>query len=89
MNIRFSQDLAKPSSFHSMKAKYILCYLKGTINQSLIFKKSQKSLKLEGFCDADWANLSDRKSMSGFSFRLAENKPMISWKSKKQNSVTL
>ena len=27
--------------------------------------------------------------MSGFCFRLAENNPMISWKSKKQNSVTL
>ena len=30
-------------------------------NQLLIFKKSQKS---EGFCDADSANLSDRKSVS-------------------------
>ena len=27
--------------------------------------------------------------MSGFCFRLAENNPMISWKSKKQNSVVL
>ena len=27
--------------------------------------------------------------MSGFCFRLVENNPMISWKSKKQNSVTL
>ena len=63
--------------------------LKGTINQSLIFNKSQKPLKLEGFRDADWANLCDRKSVSGFCFRLAENNPMISWKSKKQNSVTL
>ena len=58
---RLSQDLAKLNSFHLMKAKHILCYLKGTINQSLIFKKLQKPLKLEGFCDADWANSSDRK----------------------------
>ena len=85
---RLSQDLAKPNSFHLMKTKHVLCYLKGTINHSLIFKK-QKPLKLEGFCDADWANLSDRKSVSKFCFRLAENNPMISWKSKKQNSVTL
>ena len=49
----------------------------------------QKPLKLEGFCDANWANLSDRKSASGFYFRLAENNPMISCKSKKQNSVAL
>ena len=86
---RLSQDLSKPNSFHLMKAKYILDYLIGTINQSLIFKKSQKPLKLEGFCDTDWVNLSDRKSMSGYFCRLAENNPVILWKSKKQNSVAL
>ena len=58
---RLSQDQAKPNSFHLTKAKYILHYLKGTINQSLIFRELQKPLKLEGFCDADWANLSDKK----------------------------
>ena len=86
---RLSQNLLKPNSFHLTKAKHVLHYLKGTINQSLTFKKLQKPLKLEGFCDVDWANLSDSKSMSGFCFRLAENNPMISWESKKQNSVTL
>ena len=50
---RLSQDLAKPNSFHLTKAKHVLCYLKGTINQSLISKKSQKPLKLKGFCDSD------------------------------------
>ena len=85
---RLSQDWAKPNSFHLTKAKHILCYLKDTINQSLIYKKLQKPLKL-GFCDTDWVNLSGRKSVSGFCFRLAENNPMISWKSKKQNSVAL
>ena len=86
---RLSQDLAKQNSFYLTRAKHILRYLKGTINQSLIFKKSQKPLKLEGFCDSDWGNLDDRKSVSGFCFRLAENNPMISWKPKKQNSVAL
>ena len=84
---RLSQNLAKTNSFHLMKAKQVLHYLKGTINQTLTFKKLQKLLKLEGFCDADWANLSDRKSMSRYCFRLAKDSPMISWKSKKQNSV--
>ena len=86
---RLSQDLAKLNSFHLTKAKHVLRYLKGTINQSLIFKKSQKPLKLERFCDSDWSNLDDRKNVSGFCFRLAENNPMISWKSKKQNPVAL
>ena len=42
-----------------MKAKLILCHLKSTINQSILFKKYQKSLKLEGFYDTDGTNLSD------------------------------
>ena len=86
---RLSQDLAKPNSFHLMKAKHALHYLKVKINLLLISKKLQKPLKLEGFCDIDWDNLSDRKTVSKFCFRLAENNPMISWKSKKQNSVAL
>ena len=75
---RLSQDLAKPNSFHLTKAKQVFYYLKGTINQSLIFKKLQKPLKLEGFCDSGWGNLNDRKSINRFCFRLAENNPMIS-----------
>ena len=79
---RLSQDLAKPNSFHLTKAKHVLHYLKGTINQPLIFKKLQKPLRCEQFCNSDWGNIDDRKSVSGFCFWLAENNPMISWKSK-------
>ena len=42
---KLSQDLAKPNSFSLTKPKHVLCYSKDTINQSLIFKKSQKPLK--------------------------------------------
>ena len=65
---RLSRELAKLNSFHLTKVKYVLHYLKGTINQLLIFKHSQKTLKLEGFCDAYWDDLSDRKSVSAFCF---------------------
>ena len=44
--------------------KFTDSYLKGTISQSLIFKKSQKPLKLEGFGDLDWGNLDDKKKSS-------------------------
>ena len=37
----WSLDLAKPNSFHLTRAKHVLRYLKSTINQPLIFKKSQ------------------------------------------------
>ena len=75
---RLSQDVIKQNSFHLTKAKHVLRYLKRTINHSLIFKKSQKPLKLEGFFDADWVDLSDRKSVNVFCFRLEENSLMIS-----------
>ena len=70
---RMYEDLAKPNSFHLTRAKHVLRYLKGTINQSLIFKKSQKPLKFEGFCDIYWANQS--------SIALAKN-PVASQRSK-------
>ena len=57
---RLSQDLEKPNSFHLTKAKHVLHYLKGTINQSLTSKKSQKPLKLEEFCDAYWTKWQKR-----------------------------
>ena len=67
----------------------VLRYLKSTIDQSLIFKKSHKTLKLEEFYVADWANLSDRKSVNGYYFRLTKDNSIISWKSKKLSSVVL
>ena len=43
---KLSQDQAKSNYFHLTKAKHVLSYLKDTINQSLILKKSLKPLKL-------------------------------------------
>ena len=50
---RLCQAQVIPNYFHLTKAKHVLRYLKGTLNQSLIFKKSQRPLKLVGFCDLD------------------------------------
>jgi len=47
-----------------------------------------ESSTLTGYADADWANdLGDRKSTSGYVFKLAGG--AISWSSKKQSSVAL
>ena len=79
---RLSQNQAKPNSFHLNKLKMH--------NHSITnIQEIAEALEIRRFCDEDWANSSDRKSVSGFCFRLAENDPMISWKSKKQNSVAL
>ena len=49
----------------------------------------QKNLDLIGYSDASWANSADRKSMSGYCFRLSTNSSLISWKTRKQPIVAL
>lgn len=72
---------------HWKAAKRILRYLKGTIDYSLTYQKTN-SLNVVGFCDADWANdLNDRKSYTGFVFILGNG--AISWEAQKQCLVAL
>ena len=87
---KLSQHLAKPTSAHLTMAKHVLRYVKGTLDHSLVFRKSSEPLKLTGYCDADWAtSLDDRRSTTGYCFQLSPDGPMISWKSKKQSTVAL
>ena len=87
---KLSQHLAEPKQQHWAAAKQLLRYLKGTIDQELHYKKSEESLKLEGYSDADWAaDQNDRRSTTGYCFSLTENGPVISWKSRKQPTVAL
>lgn len=78
------QDCATNEHFtHLLR---VLKYLKFTVDLKLVFKISDRNLI--GYCDADWANsLDDRKSISGFCFKLNDN--LISWTSKKQPIVSL
>ena len=86
---KLSQHMSDPSAAHFTMAKHVLRYLKGTADQSLVFKGSNNHLGLVGHCDADWANSPDRRSITGYAFQLAETGPMISWKSKKQQTIAL
>ena len=86
---KLSQYLSKPTEAHLNLAKNVLRYIKGTVDYNLTYTRSDSPLKLIGFCDSDWANGEDRKSISGYCFKLAENSALISWKSKKQNTVSL
>ena len=85
---KLSQYMVKPTVTHLTMAKHVLRYLKGTIDHCLIFKKFEK-LSLVGFCDADWGSTADRRSITGYGFRLSPEGPFISWKSKKQQTVAL
>ncbi len=78
---------AAPKMSHLTQVKRILKYVSGTCNYGIMYSHGEDS-KLVGYCDADWAgSADDRKSTSGGCFFLGNN--LISWFSKKQNSVSL
>ena len=57
---KLSEHLAKPTNEHLNLCKFVLKYIKGTLN----FKRSENDLNLIGCCDSDWTNSEDRKSIS-------------------------
>ena len=64
-------------------------YIKGTLNFCLRFVKCDGNVDLSGCSDSDWGGSEDRCSITGYCFQLNANGPLISWKSKKQQSVAL
>ena len=78
---------AAPKESHLKAVKRILRYLVHTPNLGLWYPKGSK-FKLVGFSDADYAGCKvDRKSTSGTCQFLGRS--LVSWTSKKQNSVAL
>ncbi|CAM8899786.1 unnamed protein product [Rhodiola kirilowii] len=69
------------------RMKRIIKYVCGTVEFGIWYTKDTNPY-LVGYCDADWAgNAEDRKSTSGGCFFLGNN--LVSWFSKKQNSISL
>ncbi|XP_052477147.1 secreted RxLR effector protein 161-like [Gossypium raimondii] len=82
-----SRFMEHPKEMHFLAAKRILCYLQGTSDYGILYKKGAKS-NLIGFTDSDFAgDTNDWKSTSGYVFMLGSG--AISWSSKKQSIVTL
>ena len=78
---------SNPKESHIQAVKRIIRYLKGTSSLGIWYSKDS-SLNLIGFSDADYGGCKiDRKSTSGTCQFLGCN--LISWHSKKQNSVAL
>jgi len=66
---------------------HVLRYLKGEPALG-IFLNSQPSFDLVAYCDADWASCPhSRKSISGFVVFFGNT--LVSWKSKKQVTISL
>ena len=78
---------ACPRDSHFKAAKRILRYLKKT-GDLVLFYPAGDTFDLVGFVDADFAGYQvDRKSTSGMTHFLGSS--LISWGTKKQNSVAL
>ena len=76
-----------PKESHIQAVKRILRYLKGTSDLGLWYPKGT-NFDLVGYANADYAGyLGDRKSTTGMAHFLGSC--LISWGSKKQNSVAL
>ncbi|RVX15044.1 Retrovirus-related Pol polyprotein from transposon TNT 1-94 [Vitis vinifera] len=81
-----SRFMSRPGKQHWEAIKWILRYLKGSLDTCLCFTGA--SLKLQGYVDADFAgDIDSRKSTTGFVFTLGGI--AISWASNLQKIVTL
>lgn len=75
-----------PLLSHFKAALRVLRYLKGSPGKGINISKDDK-FKLDAYVDADWGKcLSSRKSVSGYCVYLCGS--LISWKSKKQPTVS-
>ncbi|KAK6128802.1 hypothetical protein DH2020_037438 [Rehmannia glutinosa] len=83
---QLSQFVTSPRSDHWEAALHLVKYLKGTPYLGL-FYSATSSFDLTAFSDADWGSCPDtRKSLTGYCLFLGSS--LISWKMKKQNTVS-
>jgi len=81
-----SQFLQRPTKHHHQAAQHVLRYIKANPSQRLFFA-SNTDIQLNAFSDSDWASCpTTKRFVTGFCVFLGSS--LISWKSKKQNTVS-
>jgi hypothetical protein len=81
-----SRFMANPGKAHWEAVKWILRYLKGTINTALCF--GEDTCQISGFVDSDYAgDLDRRRSTTGYVFKI--HGAPVSWRSMLQSTVAL
>ncbi|XP_039021402.1 secreted RxLR effector protein 161-like [Hibiscus syriacus] len=84
---KVAQFMHAPCASHLLAVKRILRYLAVTLEYGLMFLPSKARYVVSVFVDADWgANVSDRRSISGFGVFLDNH--LVAWSSKKQKIVS-
>ncbi|KAK6158246.1 hypothetical protein DH2020_005560 [Rehmannia glutinosa] len=83
-----SRYMSNPGIIHWNAVKWLLRYLKHSLNYSLKFAKCKDGVKLKGYVDSNYANDRDnRKSTTSYVFTLCGS--CVSWKSQLQHVVAL
>lgn len=83
---QLSQHMGPLISTHQQATICVLRYLKSTPAHGLLYPTSS-TMQLKAFSDSDWARCPDtRKSITRYCVFLGES--LISWKSKKSNTIS-
>lgn len=85
---KLAQFTNDPKPKHWTAVKRVFRYLKGTKSHALTYGGNDPNLASEDlqiFCDADWADGEDRKSISGYVLIIAGG--AVAWSSRKQSTV--
>ncbi|XP_019084251.1 PREDICTED: uncharacterized protein LOC109125910 [Camelina sativa] len=83
---KLCQYISAPHTPHLAAAYHVLGYIKGTVGQGL-FYSANADLTLKGFADSNYGGcLDSRRSTTGFTMFVGDS--LISWRSKKQHTVS-
>ena len=84
-----SRFMKQPSNSHWLAGKRVLRYLQATKSLKLFYPHDNE-FNLIGESDADWSDdHDDRKSTTGYFFKLGLSGGAVSWETGKQNTVAL